>query len=219
MLFGQSDKHLTPFCDDVQVHLGVVAPLRELVDQAAGAGIALAVASGFRSFDRQLAIWNAKAEGLRPVLDQDSRPIPAGSLSETELMWAILRWSALPGASRHHWGTDMDVWDKAAVDDDYRLQLTGAEYAPGGPFHPLNEWLGQNTGLADAGFFRPYGTDSGGVMPEPWHISYRPLAEEFTQQLSVDSLVAVLRQSDIRLKACILENIEEIMDRYVRVPG
>ena len=38
---------------------------------------------------------------------------------------AILLWSALPGASRHHWGTDFDVFDRAAVPPDYRAAVDG----------------------------------------------------------------------------------------------
>ncbi len=42
--------------------------------------------------------------------------------SEQQKLSAILRWSALPGASRHHWGCDFDVfahqsftWRRAAT--------------------------------------------------------------------------------------------------------
>ncbi len=37
------------------------------------------------------------------------------SSAEAERVAAILVWSALPGASRHHWGTDCDVIDAAAL--------------------------------------------------------------------------------------------------------
>ena len=51
------------------VHTQLMAPLQSLTQRAAQEGFDLCVASGFRSFERQLVIWNAKAEGLRPVFD------------------------------------------------------------------------------------------------------------------------------------------------------
>ena len=36
-------------------------------------------------------------------------------LAPDALIETILLWSALPGGSRHHWGTDVDVFDAAAV--------------------------------------------------------------------------------------------------------
>ena len=39
-----------------------------------------------------------------------------------------MRWSAIPGSSRHHWGTDLDVYDAAAVTPDYQVQLTPQEW-------------------------------------------------------------------------------------------
>ena len=51
-----------------------------------------------------------------------------------ERIEAILPWSALPGASRHHWGTDVDLIDRKATPPGYRVQLTPEEFEPGGPF-------------------------------------------------------------------------------------
>jgi len=45
---------------------------------------------------------------------------------------AILHWSALPGASRHHWGTEIDVIDRAALADGRKAQLIPAEYGADG---------------------------------------------------------------------------------------
>ena len=69
----------------------------------------------------------------------------------------------------------MDVVDRAAVAPDYRPQLVPAEFARNGPFARLDAWLAANMGTF--GFFRPYTTDRGGVQPEPWHLSFAPVAE------------------------------------------
>ena len=90
-------------------------------------GFDLRICSSFRSFERQLAIWNNKASGLRPVLDDSGAEININQLGEWQQAQAILRWSALPGASRHHWGTDFDIYDASAIDSDYRIQLTPEE--------------------------------------------------------------------------------------------
>lgn len=200
--------------DRCQLHPGVIGPLQELCERARAAGLNLRVASGFRSFERQLAIWNAKARGARPVLDDRGAPLDLGLLDDRARMHAILRWSALPGASRHHWGTDIDVWDADAVPADYHLQLVAAEYAPGGPFFALHTWLATETS-GTAGFFRPYAADHGGVAPEPWHLSFAPLAREFAAQLSPRLLREVIATADIELKPVILEHLDEICARYL----
>ena len=102
-------------------------------------GIDLAPASSFRDFDRQLTIWNEKYMGDRTVLDNHGQPVNIGQLTGIEAAYAILYWSALPGFSRHHWGTDLDVYSPALMPENYELQLVAAEYDKDGIFHPLTE--------------------------------------------------------------------------------
>jgi len=213
-LTGQASDHLVPYSESVQLHREVVPVFENLRASAAGQGIDLAIASGFRSFQRQLKIWNDKAEGERPVLDRNGEALDISLLSERELMFAILRWSALPGASRHHWGTDMDVWDMAAVPGDYQLQLSPREYSPGGPFAALNHWLGSEQ-VSDLGFVRPYATDRGGIAPEAWHLSYLPVAHRFASCLVPALLGSLIEHTDIALKGTILDHLEEIYRRFV----
>jgi LAS superfamily LD-carboxypeptidase LdcB len=182
-------------------------------DAARAAGIDLAVVSSFRDFDRQVSIWNGKYAGERPLLDRAGRALAYETLDAGALVEAILIWSALPGASRHHWGTDMDVIDRAAVGDDYRPQLVPAEFDVAGPFAKLNAWLGQN--MARYGFFRPYTRDRGGVQPEPWHLSFAPLAQAALATLTVEVLRATLAASAIRGREVVLERLPQIYARYV----
>lgn len=162
---GLDESHLADYDGRVKVHRDLLAPLSLLAQRLQARGCQLAVASGYRSFERQLAIFNAKADGQVPVLDDRGQPLALSRLSARETLFAILRFSALPGASRHHWGTDIDVYDKAAVTAGYRLQLVQAEYSRGGIFQRLSEHLPACMG--PAGFFRPYRDDCGGVAPEP----------------------------------------------------
>jgi LAS superfamily LD-carboxypeptidase LdcB len=192
-----------------------VAPFLGLAERAQVAGFQLTVASSFRSFERQLAIWNDKALGLRPVLDSAGVPLRVADLSEREKLFAILRWSALPGCSRHHWGTDLDVYDQAHMPQGYKLQLTVAETESNGPFALFHTWLARELAITASGFYRPYDQDRGGVAPEPWHLSYAPIAADFARQFSAADLCAQLLAVDIELKTCILANLDEIMTRFV----
>ncbi len=217
-------------CDDsaidrdslgVPVHRNVVADFQRLQRDARAAGFDLQIGSGFRNFERQLAIWNAKASGQRPVLDNNERELDISALDDWQRAQAILRWSALPGASRHHWGSDMDVYDAAAVPADYRLRLERSEVEGDGPFVPLHDWLDARISAGDShGFFRPYGTDRGGVAPERWHLSYAPLAWRCQAQLSAGELWRWLHtRTDIALLATVGEHWDEVYRRFIDVPA
>lgn len=187
---------------------------------AARDGRGLAIASAHRSFERQLAIWNAKASGLRPVLDDEGRPLPIRELSEVELVFAILRWSALPGASRHHWGTDVDVYDASAVVGDYQVQLTREETCAGGVFGDLHCWLDERIdGAESAAFYRPFDRDRRGVAPEPWHLSYAPQARQIEQLLQRRVYANFIGAQAIALKKVVLANFDEIYERFIAPPG
>ena len=72
-------------------------------------GFQLVAASSYRSYESQLTIFNAKWRGERPVLDDADRPLSRELYSDEQWLHRILRFSALPGTSRHHWGTDLDA--------------------------------------------------------------------------------------------------------------
>lgn len=195
------------------LHKEVVAPFLAMHAAAAADGIDLTAFSSFRGFDRQLAIWNGKFRGERPMQDRTGLPLDAQALSPAERVTAILWWSAMPGASRHHWGTDFDVMDARALPADYELQVIPAEYHAGGPFHRLTAWLDAH--MHAFGFFRPYTTDRGGVQPEPWHLSYAPVARRAAAALSVQRLRGVLAEADIEGKAEVLAALDENFASYV----
>lgn len=201
----------------VKLHPQIIAPLQDLYIAAKNSGFELAIASGYRNFSRQLWIWNQKAQGLRPVLDACGNRLDISQLSDDKKLFSILRWSALPGASRHHWGTDVDVYDKSRIDSAYQLQLTLAETENDGPFAAFHHWLSQEIQKKDCPFFRPYKVDKGGVAPEPWHLSYRPLADLFYREFSVDILRKQIEVSDIQLKESIIKNLDEIFENYIQI--
>lgn len=216
-VLGKTEDHLI-FVPEFEclLHSDVVEPLRELSKMAQKSGFSLAVASSFRSFDRQKDIWNAKASGERAVLNDDEQEIDIASLDDWSLAQSILRWSALPGASRHHWGTDFDIYDKASMPENYVLQLTAAEAEQGGPFFQFHQWLTKQINTQKScGFVRPYDRDNGGVGCEPWHISYKPVATEFERSLSVELLSSVIAEAGLTLGDTVVDNLPEIHRRYI----
>jgi LAS superfamily LD-carboxypeptidase LdcB len=198
---------------DSRLHPDAIGPALALRAAAAASGIDLAIVSSFRDFGRQVSIWNGKFRGERPLLDRRGQALDAANLDESARVEAILLWSALPGASRHHWGTDIDVIDRAAVPPDYRPQLSVQEFTGAGPFAKLNGWLGAN--LGNHGFFRPYTTDRGGVHPEPWHLSYAPVAGAALELLSLDVLYEAIEQSELLGRNHVLARLPEIHGQYV----
>jgi LAS superfamily LD-carboxypeptidase LdcB len=217
-LTGRSRSHVRevengPNAGRCTLHEEVTGPYLALRAAAALDGIDLVAFSGFRDFDRQLAIWNGKFRGERPMQDRAGRPLDVHSLSPAERVTAILWWSALPGASRHHWGTDFDVMDAAALPPAYKLQVVPAEYQAGGPFERLTAWLDRH--MHAFGFFRPFATDRGGVSPEPWHLSHAPVAARAQAALNVDGLRAVLAAAPIEGKADVLAGLERHFANYV----
>jgi LAS superfamily LD-carboxypeptidase LdcB len=213
-LTGRSSTHVREVPELGCILHGQAVPQALAMRAAARAvGIDLAIVSGFRDFDRQVAIWNAKYRGERQLLDRHGRALSHAHLSESARIDAILTWSALPGASRHHWGTDMDVVDRAAVAPDYRPQLVRAEFGTDGAFARLDTWLADN--MATFGFFRPYTSDRGGVQPEPWHLSFAPLAVPALAALTPQVLQAALAASAIQGREAVLARLPEIYTRYV----
>lgn len=213
MISGQTQDHLANLNDSCQLHTEIIVPFRAMQNAAAQDGIDLQVASGFRSYDRQLAIWNGKASGQRPLLDDQGQRVNFDALSDIEKVHAILRWSALPGCSRHHWGTDMDVWDASAVPEDYQLQLVPEEYQLNGPFHKLTCWLDKHA--EPYGFVRPYAVDKGGVAPEPWHLSYESVAKQFEVQLSTTFVKKILDNTPLMLGDSVKSRLDDLFGRYI----
>ena len=212
-LFGLTTEHLNKQIDGFYVNTAVQDALLNLQNAASSAGFELKLASSFRAFDRQLAIWNNKFSGVRPILDIKGNVVDISSLSDWQICQAILLYSALPGLSRHHWGTDFDFYDAKTLPKDYQLQLIAAEYQQCGLFAELTQWLQHNAKAF--GFYFPYDQYRGGIGCEPWHISYHNVADHYLSQLTPKSVSDQLKQTNIQGQEAIMQNINEIFDRYV----
>lgn len=136
-------------------------------------GVELIIVSAFRNFSRQKAIWEAKWNGKRLLEGKENAkthyPDPANRAR------AILRYSSMPGTSRHHWGTDLD------------LNRLNNNYFASGEGLKIYEWLKANA--ATYGFCQPY-TAKGPQRPngyeeEKWHWSYMPLSAPLTTYAAI----------------------------------
>lgn len=212
-LSGRENKDLAPWVEgeELQIHSSMKEPLQELVNDAKKSGINISLVSGYRSFEKQLAIWNAKASGKRKLLDRNEQEVDFNQSSKQEILEAILAWSALPGASRHHWGTEIDIFD-SGIKDRNKVSLTQRECQE--DFHKLYNWIDSN--LKNYPFHRPYSKDRGGVSMEPWHLSYTPLSMDFQNLYTLDVFEKNIREAQILLKEEILIDLEGIYSQYIQ---
>ena len=134
---------------------------REMSAAAQKQGITLKVVSSYRSFEKQKSIWNRKFLRFKKE-----------GMSDGAAIAKIIEYSTLPGTSRHHWGTDLDIIDAGrAVEGDVLLT---EKFHGNGPYNTLREWMEMYA--QDYGFLLPYTKDElrGGFKYEPWHYSYAP---------------------------------------------
>ena len=214
-LTGKTESHLTEVLVGPKhflVHPAVKDDLLSLKEAADKEGFNFNIASGFRSFERQLAIWNRKMSGEAVLLDENSQIIESQNLSDEQKIAEILRWSALPGASRHHWGTDFDVFNRNTIPSEGGLKLEPWEYLQDHQ-QPFYLWLQAH--LADFGFFFPYQENGSGVAFEPWHISHKKTAQACLQQLTLDQLFTQLDSAPILGKECVRQGLAKIYNQYI----
>lgn len=216
LLTGRAEQEMievslpTSHSTSVLGHPQALKALLRLSEAMREEGFELALASGFRSYERQEMIWNRKARGELPLLDQRGSPLNYNELSPKEIVEAILRWSAIPGASRHHWGSEFDIFDYS---QQTSAELTPQEVAPDGPMGPMHAWLDQH--LEDFSFYRPYDQDRGGVAPERWHISFWPVSAPCFEAYTLETFLRVLEQSEFLLREQLITRAEEYFERYI----
>lgn len=126
-------------------------------------GINIQVVSGYRSYDRQKTIYNAKYHRFT-----NQGMTPADAIAE------ILKYSTLPGTSRHHWGTDMDIIDSNQPQPASVLEEE--HYHGDGVYSKMKKWLDEHS--ESFGFYEVYSNKEGrkGFQYEPWHFSYQPIS-------------------------------------------
>ena len=146
------------------------AAFKDMADAATKDGVSLRIISATRNFDRQKQIWEGKWLGKRLVDGQDLSKTIADPAKRAA---KILEFSSMPGTSRHHWGTDIDL---NSLQNSYFDKGTGLK---------VYQWLVAHAG--SYGFCQPYSARSTGrttgYEEEKWHWSYTPIAQPLTQMV------------------------------------
>lgn len=202
----QQDNHKYLIANSIQLDLN------RLLTAAKNANIEIAIVSSYRSFDQQLSIWNDKWQGYRPVYSRHGRPLNMTKMSDMEKYKAISLWSALPGLSRHHWGSDLDIFSAKAIKDGHKVELIPEEFEAKGVCNELNNWLDCN--LSKYGFFRPYLKYQQGISAEAWHISHIASSEKILKAFPFERCLETLNQSEIKSRAFISDIFEHYCERY-----
>ena len=88
-------------------------------------GISLTIVSATRNFYYQKGIWERKWNGHRIV---EGKNLAKEISDPVERARIILRYSSMPGTSRHHWGTDLDF---NSVNNSYFETAMGKKFMNG----------------------------------------------------------------------------------------
>lgn len=130
-------------------------------------GVTLKILSATRNFNYQKGIWERKWTGQTTL--SNGINLKNYTISDVDKAKMILLYSSMPGTSRHHWGTDID------------LNAFNNEYFEKGQGKKIYAWL--TIHAHKYGFCQPYtskGTDRpNGYEEEKWHWSYMPIAKNY----------------------------------------
>jgi LAS superfamily LD-carboxypeptidase LdcB len=216
-ILGKNESLLVECQNGFRLLPEVCEAFKQMQMAAAQDNVDIQIVSSYRSFERQLHIWQNKWSGKATLLDVNEKALDASVLSEQEKILAILTWSALPGASRHHWGTDLDVYDKKSVQQNqHDFQLVCSEYDQG-PCTLLSNWL--NKHAREYGFIRPYSKYNGGIAREPWHLSLQSSADQMIALQNEHILLDNLKDSNILGFDSIMAHMPDIYQRFVLNKG
>lgn len=155
-------------------------------------GINIEVVSAYRSFQKQKNIFENKYKryinkGLTPIQSVEK----------------IIEYSTIPGTSRHHWGTDIDI-----IDANYPKPISVLEeenFYGNGPYCQLKNWMDRHS--ESYGFYEVYTKNSNrkGVKFEPWHFSYAPVSIPMLREYQKLDIKSILKEEKILGHECFTE--------------
>ncbi len=161
-LMGKADIDL--YGDDINLRKEAHDAFVAMRDAAREEGIDIKIVSSYRSFDRQVAIFERKY--IRFTEEQGMEPL--------EAIDKIIEYSTIPGTSRHHWGTDIDIID-GSVESEGDV-LVPEKFEKDGAFANLKAWMDENSKTYDFHLVYTDEPKRRGFKYEPWHYSYAPLS-------------------------------------------
>lgn len=153
---------------------------KKMQDAALKDGISIGAISSYRSFEHQKRIWERKFKSNK-----------AKGLSNHDNIKKIIEYSTIPGTSRHHWGTDIDIYQTNVKQP--KNFLLPKNYHNNGPYCKLKEWM--DTNASTYGFYLVY-TDNAnrkGFKYEPWHYSYKALSTTYLKAYKKLNISEILK--------------------------
>jgi zinc D-Ala-D-Ala carboxypeptidase len=137
-----------------------------MAESATNDGITLRILSATRNFYDQKKIWEDKWNGIVAV---GGKNLATSVNDPVTRALAILTYSSMPGTSRHHWGTDID------------MNSLEPAFFNSGEGKKIYDWLCTNG--PTFGWCQPY-TAKGDLRPngyneEKWHWSYLPISKNY----------------------------------------
>lgn len=182
---------------DRYMHKDAYEAFIKMSEAAKADGLQFTIKSAARNFEYQKGIWERKWTGA--TLLEGSENAAKTYTNPTERAIAILRFSSMPGSSRHHWGTDIDI------------NAFTNKYFESGKGLTEFQWLEQNA--SKFGYCRPYtklGSDrASGYQEEKWHWSYRPISDlctSFAKAELKNEMIQGFKGAEVAQKINIKEN-------------
>jgi len=171
----------------------------KMKSEALKKGINIQVISSYRSFNHQNRIWTRKYNSYTQQ-----------GLTPEKAINKIIEYSTIPGTSRHHWGTDLDIIDSNPKQP--ANVLNEDHFHGNGPYCKLKEWM--DSYANSFGFYLVY-TDNAnrkGFKYEPWHYSYKPLSKNYLEDYQKLNLIKILKQENLKGSQFITE---EFIKNYI----
>lgn len=183
-LFVKIDKQSTDK-PNIYMRSDAFKAFQEMQKEASKAGISIKIISATRNFEYQKGIWEKK--WLRSKYK---------GWKEVDKVRDILKYSSMPGTSRHHWGTDVD------------FNSVDLAYFAGSEGKKLYEWLVKNA--VKFGFSQTYTNKSDGrtgYEEEKWHWSYIPVSGKllaaYNAQITYSDIVGFSGSNSAQESQCI----------------
>lgn len=146
--------------------------------------ISIEVVSSYRNFAHQNRIWERKYKTFTQQ-----------GLSPEKAIQKIIEYSTIPGTSRHHWGTDMDLID-ANVAQPQNV-LSPGHFEGKGSYVKFKKWMDAHS--RDYGFYLVYTDKPGrkGFKYEPWHYSFKALSADYLKSYRKLNLKDILKNESL----------------------
>jgi zinc D-Ala-D-Ala carboxypeptidase len=136
------------------LHRDALQQYLDMYDTAIKENVNLEVISVTRTFREQQIIWETRWDKNLTAIDAAKK---------------VLKYIAMPGTSRHHWGTEIDVLSSKLA--YYNTEKGKREY----------QWLVDNA--HKFGFYQVYTAGrEHGYNEEKWHWTYLPVSKHYLKQ-------------------------------------